>query len=78
MLNKRVIEYGTKACSHCAAAKEYLTNHNIEFDFRDITVDLEAKKYLMDTLQIRSIPVIDIGGKLVVGFDPEKIKKALQ
>jgi glutaredoxin len=60
----------------CQRTKEYLSQKNIRFIDRDVTTDLSAFEELK-RLQAMTTPVTVIGGEVIVGFDPEKIDKAL-
>ncbi len=58
-------------------AKEFLKEHNIEFENIDVASDEKAAKEMIDKSGQMGVPVLEIGGKIIVGFDKEKIVKAL-
>jgi len=74
---KRVILFTTPTCSFCRAAKMYFRQKNIRFREVDITKDHAAARDMVRRSKQQGVPVIDIGGKIVVGFDRPKIDKLL-
>ena len=60
----------------CQRTKEYLSQKNIRFIDRDVTTDQAAFEEFK-RLQAMTTPVTVIGDEVIVGFDPEKIDKAL-
>jgi glutaredoxin-like YruB-family protein len=77
---KKVIVYSTNWCAYCKMAKQYLASKGIEVVEKNIEEDAEAHKELMDKIggQFRGVPVIDIAGTIVLGFDRAKIDAALK
>lgn len=71
-----IIIYTTKTCSFCKRAKEFLREHDISFEEKDAGNPANAKKAIEISGQM-GVPVIDIDGKIIVGFDEAKIKEAL-
>ena len=64
-----VIVYTTPTCAYCHAVKNYLKSKKIDFVAKDITMDKEAYQETLDKSGQLSVPVIDIAGKVVVGFN---------
>jgi glutaredoxin len=60
----------------CQQTKEYLSRKGVQFTDRDVTKDESALDELK-RLHAMTTPVTLIGGEVIVGFDPEKIDKAL-
>ena len=58
-------------------AKQYLTSHNIRFRDVDVSQDQAAARDLVRRSGQMGVPVIDINGKLIVGFDKPKINTLL-
>ncbi len=69
--------YSTPACPYCYLLKEYLKEKNIEFEDIDVSQNQEALQELVKKTGAMAVPVIDIDGEIVVGFDKEKIDKLL-
>jgi glutaredoxin len=74
--------YGTSWCGACRAARQYLTEHKIPFADKDIERDpaaaeeLAAKASKMGIPTDR-VPIIDVRGRLLLGFDRERIEALL-
>lgn len=74
---KTVTIYSTPTCPWCHKTKDYLTEKNIPFT--DINVaenEIKAQEMVEKSGQM-GVPVIDIDGEIIVGFDKEKIDAAL-
>ena len=74
--------YGTSWCGACRAAREYLTAHKIPFADKDIERDPSAAQELADKaskmgIPTDRVPVIDVRGRLLLGFDRERIEALL-
>ena len=76
-MNSKVIIYSTPTCPYCKQAKEYLLQKGIEYTDIDISADEASQKEMMEKSGVMSVPVIDIEGTIVIGFDKEKINRAL-
>lgn len=72
--------YTTSTCPFCRAAKEFFKANNIAYEEHDVVVDEKARNEMMEKSKQMGVPVIDINGKIFVGFGPstkEQIKKEL-
>ena len=74
---KNVKVYSVPVCSHCAATRKFLKVNNIQFENIDISGNPESSREMIKKSGQLSVPVIDIDGEIVVGFDERKIKQAL-
>jgi glutaredoxin len=79
----RVTLYGTSWCGACAQARQWLRSHQIPFADRDVEADRGAqvemaRKAREAGLQVGGVPVIDVGGKLMLGFDPSRLEQMLR
>ncbi len=70
--------YSTPTCHFCHMAKEYMTAHNIKFTDYNVATDLEKRKEMIDKSSQMGVPVIDVGGKIIIGFDEEEFVKAIK
>ncbi|MDR1196816.1 MAG: glutathione S-transferase N-terminal domain-containing protein [Candidatus Nomurabacteria bacterium] len=79
-MNKKVIVYSTDYCAYCKQAKAYLKSKGVDFEEKNIEQDETANKELMDKIggAFRGVPVLDIGGELLQGFDRSHINMALE
>jgi glutaredoxin 3 len=73
----RVIIFTTPSCSFCRSAKKYLREQGIPFKDVDVTRDTAAARDMVRRSGQQGVPVIDIGGKIIVGFDRPKIDRLL-
>ena len=70
--------YSTPTCMYCKTLMEYFDNHNIEFVNIDVSKDkVEMEKMIKDSGQM-AVPVVDIDGEIIIGFDKVKIDKLLK
>ncbi len=78
--SKKVIIYSTNWCAYCKMAEKYLTDKGVAFVDKNIEEDPAAHKELMDKIggNFRGVPVIDIFGTIILGFDRPKIDAALK
>lgn len=74
---KLVKIYSTPTCPYCIRAKQYLKENAVNFEDVDISTNEEAAEEMIKISGQMGVPVIDIEGELIVGFDKERIKKAL-
>lgn len=65
--------YSTPTCPWCSMAKKYLDSKNLEFVDVDVSADRTAAAEMVDKSGQRGVPVIEIDGNIVIGFDKEKI-----
>jgi glutaredoxin-like YruB-family protein len=73
----RVIIFSTPTCTYCNMAKKYFRDKGIKFKDVDVSRDMTAARDMIRRSGQQGVPVIDIGGKIVVGFDRPKIEKYL-
>lgn len=70
--------YSTPSCPYCVALKGFLEENKIEFEEIDVSQDQESMKMIVEKTGQMGVPVIDIDGELVVGFDRQKIVELLK
>lgn len=73
----RVIVFSTPTCSFCNMAKKYFKQKGVRFRDVDVSRDRSAAKDMQRRSGQTGVPVIDIGGKVIVGFDRPKIDRYL-
>ncbi len=75
------IVYGAAWCGPCKHAKAHLAKRKVHVDYRDIDADSSARKEMTAKLGPRgrggSIPVIDIGGRILVGYSAQALDRAI-
>jgi len=70
--------YSTPTCPYCVTLKEFLKDKGIEFEDLDVAVDIKARDEMIETSQQMGVPVINIDGQIVVGFNRDKICELLK
>lgn len=73
----KVIVYSLPTCGYCQSAKKYFKNMGVEFTEVDVDKDPEAQKEMIVKSGQFSVPVIDINGKIIVGFQKSAIDALL-
>jgi glutaredoxin-like YruB-family protein len=76
-MTKKVIVYTTPSCPFCFAVKEFLKQKGIKFKEVDVAKDEKAQKEMIEKSGQMGVPVVEIDGEIVVGFDKEKICQIL-
>ncbi|HWZ65264.1 MAG TPA: glutaredoxin family protein [Patescibacteria group bacterium] len=69
--------YTTPTCAFCHQAMEYFKSKGLEYTDKDITVDQEALKFVVQEVGQAVTPIITIDKTVVIGFDRPKIDDAL-
>jgi len=72
----KVIVYGAPWCPWCMKAKQFLESRKVAFEWKDVQDRALAEEAYHKSGQA-GIPVIDIDGTIMIGFDVEKIKALL-
>jgi len=70
--------FTTPICPYCFALKRFLEEKGIEFEAIDVSSDLVAQKEMIEKTQQATVPVMDIDGEFVVGFDRKRICELLK
>ncbi len=78
MSNPSVIVYSATWCAFCHAAKDYFDKLGVAYTDEDIEKNPQAAEDCVTKSGQRGIPVIDIDGEIIVGFDRPKIDAALK
>ncbi|ODS37985.1 MAG: NrdH-redoxin [Candidatus Altiarchaeales archaeon WOR_SM1_86-2] len=73
----KVAVYSTPTCPYCRMTKEYLKEKEVEFEDFDVSSDQEKAAEMIGKSGQMGVPVIEINGKIIVGFNREKIDEAL-
>ena len=70
--------YSTPACVYCITLKKFLEEKKVEFEEIDISENKEAAQEMIEKTGQMGVPVIEIDGQAIVGFNRDKIKEALK
>ncbi|WP_251859841.1 glutaredoxin family protein [Clostridium sp. Marseille-Q2269] len=69
--------YTSEGCPWCVKAKKYLTTKGIDFQELNVERDEHAREEMVRKSNQRGVPVLDINGKVVIGFDKPAIDEAI-
>ena len=73
----KVILYSTKTCQWCAKTKAFFKANKVSFTSKDVGSNKAAAQEMIKKSGQQSVPVVDVGGKIIVGFNEGKLKSAL-
>ncbi len=74
----KVTIYSTPTCPYCDMAKRYLKENKVEYKEIDVSKDTKAATEMVEKSGQMGVPVLDINGDIIVGFDRDAIKRALK
>ena len=79
MNNDSIIIYSTTNCPYCKTEKQYLSKKGITYIEKNIEEDEKAHKELLAKINGNyvGVPVTDIAGTIVLGFDRHKIDELI-
>lgn len=78
MAATKVKVYSTPTCPYCDMAKKFLKENKVEFENIDVSRDEKAAEEMVEKSGQMGVPVLEINGEIIVGFDKEAMKKALK
>lgn len=74
---EKVTVYSTSTCPYCIRVKQFLKDNNVDFEENDVAADQEKAKEMVDKTGQMGVPVIDVDGEIIIGFDKDKLVQAL-
>lgn len=75
--NHNITIYSTPTCPYCVMAKEYFKNKEVSFTDLNVAEDQKAVEEMIQKSGQMGVPVIDIDGKVIVGFRPDVFDQLL-
>jgi thioredoxin len=76
-LNKKIYVYSTPNCPYCQMAKDFLLENKIDFEDVDVSKNRQGALDMIQKSGQTGVPVIDIDGNIVIGYDLPRIRKYL-
>lgn len=70
--------YTTPTCVYCKMTKEFFAKHNVKYEEANVAVDAKAREEMVQKSGQLGVPVIDVNGEIVVGFDQQKLSELLK
>lgn len=74
---KRVAIYTTPVCVYCKKAKDLFAKNNIQYEEYDVIKDIKHREEMINRTGQMGVPVIDVDGKIMVGYDERELKELL-
>lgn len=71
-----IIIYTSSTCPHCYAAKDYFNSKGLSYTEKNVSIDPQARKELMQ-MGYMGVPVIIVNGETIVGFDRNRLEEIL-
>ena len=78
MSKKHVTIYSADWCAFCRAAKDYLTKLDVPFEEKNVEHSMQYATEAVQKSGQMGIPVMDIDGEIIIGFDRPRIDAALK
>ena len=69
--------FSTPFCPYCVTLKEFLKENQIEFEDINVAQDAQAREEMIQKSGQMGVPVAEIDGQIIIGFDREKISELL-
>ena len=76
-MTHKIVVYSTQTCPHCVYLKDFLKENKIEFEDIDVGADQEKAKEMVEKTGQMGVPVIEIDGEFIIGFNEAKIREKL-
>ncbi len=73
----KVTIYTTPSCVFCKMAKAFFQANKIDYAEKDVATDLPARQAMIEKSGQMGIPVIDVDGNIIIGFDKERLTELL-
>ena len=78
MADKKVTIYTTNICPWCIKAKEFFKENKISYKEKNGQEEPKLANELLEKSGQMGVPVIVVGDSVIIGFNKERIKKALK
>lgn len=74
---KNVTIYSTPSCTYCNLAKDFFKSNKVDYIEHNVATDLPKRKEMIEKTGQMGVPVIEVDGEIIVGFDEEKLRQSL-
>lgn len=74
----KITVFTTSSCPWCVKVKEFLKEHKVTFKEVNVGEDQQAAEEMVKKSGQMGVPVTEVDGEIIVGFDEPKLKKALK
>ena len=69
--------YSTPTCVYCKMAKEFFQKNGIQYTEHNVADDAKAREDMFNKSHQMGVPVIDVDGNIIIGFDKRNLEKLL-
>jgi glutaredoxin-like YruB-family protein len=69
--------FTTPSCPYCVTLKRFLEEKKVKFDLINVLEDVDAQEEMIEKSGQVSVPVLDIDGEFIIGFDRKRITEKL-
>ena len=76
-MDKMVKVYSTPTCPFCKRVKAYLDEKKVEYENIDVSANRDAAQEMINVSGQMGVPVLDIEGRIIKGFDRDAITAEL-
>jgi glutaredoxin 3 len=73
----KVLIYTTPSCVYCKMTKEFFAKNNVQYEELNVATDMKAREDMLEKSQQLGVPVIDVDGTIIIGFDKKNLETAL-
>ncbi len=70
--------YSTPSCSYCRLAKDWLRQKNVRFEEYNVAADPRRAEEMVRKSGQMGVPVLDVNGRIILGFNAAEMEKALK
>lgn len=74
----KIIIYGAEWCAFCHEAMRYLDKLDVKYEYKNVDHSVDDARAAIEKSGQMGIPVLDIDGEIIVGFDRPRIDAALK
>ena len=69
--------FSTPSCPYCVTLKNFLKEKSFEYEDLNVGTDAQAREEMIQKSQQMGVPVVEIDGEIIIGFDKKKIVQLL-
>lgn len=77
-MDSKIIIYGAEWCAFCHEAMRYLDTLGVTYTYKNIELNVDDARASVEKSGQTGIPVIDMDGTIIIGFDRPRINEALK
>ena len=77
-MGQNVVIYTTNVCPYCEMTKRFFKEHNVKYTEVNVQTDPKAAREMVEKSGQLGVPVIEIDGQIIVGFNRAALMRALR